>query len=143
MCVCHVAFTAYLVYPIRIHIQPFLLYTREIPHPAERGIPRLQDTAVPLRIIPAGSLFFIITFIKTFMSRRFYPQRPSGQAAVTGVVPSPIRYLPFIFIVHRFVGFNNLPARRFPSNVAFQRSRAFRYNQFVLLYLWAKTPRRR
>ena len=29
--------------------------------------------------------------------RRFYPQRPSGQAVVTGVVPSP-RYVPSIFI---------------------------------------------
>ena len=32
--------------------------------------------------------------------RRFYPQRSSGQAVVTGVVPSP-RYVPLIFIPHR------------------------------------------
>ena len=46
--------------------------------------------------------FFPITF--TFSSstrKRFYPQRSSGQAVVTGVVPSPPRYVPSIFIAHR------------------------------------------
>ena len=33
--------------------------------------------------------------------RRFYPQRPSGQAVVTGSVPSSPRYVPSIFIAHR------------------------------------------
>ena len=33
--------------------------------------------------------------------RRFYPRRPHGQAVVTGVVPSPPRYVPSIFIAHR------------------------------------------
>ena len=32
--------------------------------------------------------------------KRFYPQRSSGQAVVTGVVASP-RYVPSIFIAHR------------------------------------------
>ena len=30
-----------------------------------------------------------------------YPQRSSGQAVVTGVFPSPPRYVPSIFIAHR------------------------------------------
>ena len=32
--------------------------------------------------------------------RRFNPQLSSGQAVVTGVVPSPPRYVPSIFIAH-------------------------------------------
>ena len=33
--------------------------------------------------------------------RRLYPRRSSGQAVVTGVVPSPPRYVPSSFIAHR------------------------------------------
>ena len=43
----------------------------------------------------------IITFTLQLKSRSFYPQRSSGQAVVTGVVPSPPRYVPSIFIAHR------------------------------------------
>ena len=47
---------------------------------------------------------FIVTFTFKLNSydRRFYPQRSSGQAVVTGVVPSPpVRA--FIFIAHNRV----------------------------------------
>ena len=56
-----------------------------------------------------NNFFFFSSFFSFFPSlllssstrRRFYTQRPSGQAVVTGVVPSPPRYVPSIFIAHR------------------------------------------
>ena len=59
--------------------------------------------------------------------RRFYPQRSPGQAVVTGVVPSPPRYVPSFL---SRTGFSIPTARRFSSNVATSRSRAFRHNNF-------------
>ena len=41
-----------------------------------------------------------------------------------GVIPSPPRYMPFIFVAHRALSFPT--ARRFSSNAANSRSRAFR-----------------
>ena len=55
--------------------------------------------------------------------RRFYPQRSSGQAVVTGVLPSPPRYVPSIL---SRIGFSTPTARRFSSYIANSRSRAFR-----------------
>ena len=54
---------------------------------------------------------------------KFYPQRSSGQAVVTGVVPSPLRYVPSFL---SRIGFSIPTARRFSSNVANSRSRSFR-----------------
>ena len=54
--------------------------------------------------------------------RRFYPQRSSGQIVVKGVVPS-LRYVPSFL---SRIGFSIPTARRFSSNVANSRSRAFR-----------------
>ena len=54
---------------------------------------------------------------------KFYPQRSSGQAVVTGVVPSPLRYVPSFL---SRIGFSIPTARRFSSNVANSRFRAFR-----------------
>ena len=47
-------------------------------------------------------LFFVLSSLLLSIStrRRFYPQRSSGQAVVTGVVSSPPRYVPSIF-AHR------------------------------------------
>ena len=59
--------------------------------------------------------------------RRFYPQRFSGQAVVTGVVPSHPRYVPSFL---SRIGFSIPTARRFSSNIANSRSRAFRYINF-------------
>ena len=49
---------------------------------------------------------FLFCFPSAFLlssstRKRFYPQRSSGQAVVTGVVRSPPRYVPSIFIAHR------------------------------------------
>ena len=55
--------------------------------------------------------------------RRFYPQRSPGQAVVTGVVPSPPRYVPSSLTR---IGFSIPTAHRFSSNVANPRSRASR-----------------
>ena len=46
--------------------------------------------------------------------RRLYPQRSSGQAVVTSVVPSPPRYVPSFL---SRIGFSTPSARRFSSNV--------------------------
>ena len=51
-------------------------------------------------------LFFSFLFLWSLLlssstRRRFSPQRSSGQAVVTGVVPSLPRYVPSIFIPHR------------------------------------------
>ena len=52
------------------------------------------------------SVFFCFFFSSSLLlssstRRRFYPQRSSGQAVVIGVVLSPPRYVPSIFIAHR------------------------------------------
>ena len=60
------------------------------------------------------NLFFFFTHI-------YFPA--SGQAVVTGVVPSSPRFLPSIL---SRIGFRNPTARRFSSSVANSRSRAFR-----------------
>ena len=42
--------------------------------------------------------FFVSLLLSSSTRRRFYPQRSCGQAVVTGVVPSPPRYVPsFLF----------------------------------------------
>ena len=58
----------------------------------------------------------------------FYTQRSSGQAVFTGVVHSPPRYVPSFL---SRIGFSIPTARRFSSNVANPRSRAFRYSIFM------------
>ena len=67
--------------------------------------------------------FFVSLLLSSSTRRRFYPQRSSGQAVVTGVVPSPPRYGPSFLSL---IGFSIPTARRFSSNVAHLRSRAFR-----------------
>ena len=61
------------------------------------------SAAVLLRSIYYKIYLFILMIAFTFSSstRRFYPQRSAGQAVATGVVPSPPRYVPSIFIAHR------------------------------------------
>ena len=44
--------------------------------------------------------YFLNLFLSSSTRGRFYALRSSGQAVVTGVVPSP-RYVPLIFIAHR------------------------------------------
>ena len=48
-------------------------------------------------IVPLVFSFFLASRL---LSSLFYPQQPPGQAVVTGVVPSPPRYVPSIFIAH-------------------------------------------
>ena len=59
--------------------------------------------------------------------RRFYLQR-SGQAVITGVVPSPRRYV--LSLLSR-IGFSVPTARRFSGNFAHSSSRAIRYSIFI------------
>ena len=68
-------------------------------------------------------LFFPSLFLSSSTRSRFYPQRCSGQAVVTGVVPSPPRYVPSFL---SRIGFSIPTAQRFSSNFANWRSRAFR-----------------
>ena len=74
---------------------------------------------------PFYFIFFILLsrLLSSPTRRRLYPQLSSGQAVVTGVVPSPRRYVPSLF---SRIGFSIPTARRFSSNVANSRSRAFR-----------------
>ena len=52
--------------------------------------------------VSPNQTFSLSSFLLSSSTRtRFYPQRSSGQAVVTGVVPSPPRYVPLIFIAHR------------------------------------------
>ena len=98
-------------------------------------------------VVPGIFLFLFIFFPSLLHSsstrRRFYPQRPSGQAVVTGVVPSPPRYAPSIL---SRIGFSIPTARRFSSNVANSSSRAFRQSIFYarkksLLYEYVHSVR--
>ena len=59
---------------------------------------------------------------------RFYPQRSSGQAVVTGAIPSPPRYVPSFL---SRMGFSIATARRFSSNVANSHALALSANQFL------------
>ena len=82
------------------------------------------------------SLFFFPSLLLPGSTRRrFYPQRSSGQAVVTGVVPSP-RYEPSFL---SRIGFSIPTASRLSSNVTNSRSRAFRESicaqEKVLSYL--------
>ena len=78
---------------------------------------------------PGGwSFFFFLNQMSSLLlssstRRRFNPQRSSGQAVVTGVVPSSPRYVPPIFIAHRvqhshcssiFIECRQLTLSRFP-----------------------------
>ena len=66
--------------------------------------------------------FFASLLLSSSIRRRFSPPRSSGQAVVTGVVPSPPRYVPsFLSLIGGI-----LTARRFSPNVANSRSRAVR-----------------
>ena len=73
------------------------------------------------------SFFFLVGGSSLLLSsstcKRFYPQRSSGQAVVTGAVPSPPRCVPSFL---SRIGFIIPTARRFSSNVANSRFRAFR-----------------
>ena len=89
------------------------------------------------RICMARVTFFFNHFYFPSLTRTgkmFYPQRSSGQAVVTGVVPSPPRYVLF-FLSH--MGFRIPTARRFPSNVANTLSRFP-----LIIFLCKKKPRR-
>ena len=89
-------------------------------------------------------LFFLFLFRKsslllsssTRIHRRFYPQRSSGQAVVTGVVPSPPRYVPSFFILHRvqhshcssiFIECCQLTLSRFPLVNLYARKSPYEY----------------
>ena len=79
--------------------------------------------------------FQIITFtfqLNSYHSRS-YPQRSSGQAVVTGVVPSPPRYVPSICIAHRvqhshcsstFIECCQLTLSRFPLRSIFMQDKS-------------------
>ena len=63
-----------------------------------------------LLVLAVRAVFVLFCFFITFTFqlnsyiayRRFYPQRSSGQAVVTGVVPSPPRYVPSFLSRIRF-----------------------------------------
>ena len=78
--------------------------------------------------------FLIITLLSSSTRRRFHPQRSSGQAVVTGVVPSP-RYVPSIFIAHRvqhshcssiFIECWKLTLSRFPLIIFLSKKKSLR-----------------
>ena len=54
-----------------------------------------------IRCPPQQFIFFFHFYFRAQLVRRFHPQQPSGQAVVTGVVPSPPLYVPSRFIAHR------------------------------------------
>ena len=68
---------------------------RQLPHRDRAALPTVQRQGYQ------GTFFFFFSTLLLLYSstrRRFYPQRSSGQAVVTGVVPSPTRYVPsFLF----------------------------------------------
>ena len=85
----------------------------------------------PISKLPISLLFFLLLeyylikspLLSSSTQSRFSPQRSSGQAVVTRVVPSP-RHMPSFL---SRIGFSIPTARRFSSNVANSRSsRAFR-----------------
>ena len=83
------------------------------------------NTAVNTYVtLPVLFFFFFVPslLLSSSTRRRFYPQRSSGQAVVTGVVSSTPRYVPSFL---SGIGFSIPTARRFSSNVATSRSRAF------------------
>ena len=71
---------------------------------------------VPGPAVFRNFFFFFKSSLLTSSStrRRFYPQRSSGQAVVTGVVPSPPRY---VSLCLPRIGFSIPNNRRFSSNV--------------------------
>ena len=83
--------------------------------------------------ISEWSIVFIYIYIfnssllHSSSNRRLYPQRPSGQAVVTGVIPSP-RYVPSFL---SRIGFSIPTARRLSSDVANFRSRRSTNNLFL------------
>ena len=81
-------------------------------------------------------IFWSSLLLSSSTRRRFYPQRSSGQAVVTGVVPSSPRYVPSFL---SRIGFSIPTARRFSSNVANSRSRVFRY-LVVIFFMQEKVP---
>ena len=81
------------------------------------GQPTLGDLRGPFMLLL--SIYYIYTslLLSSLTRRRLYPQRSSGQAVVTGV--TCLQFLSRI-------GSSIPTARRFSSNVANSRSRAFR-----------------
>ena len=73
-----------------------------------------QKQARTYHVCPYFILVFITSFtFRLFLTRRrFYPQRSSAQAMVTGVVPSPPRYVPSFL---SRIGFSVPTAHRFSS----------------------------
>ena len=69
-----------------------------------------------------------VSFLFFFLSHFYFPAS-SGQAVVTGVVPSPPRFLPSIFIAHRVSAIPLLVDCS--SSVASSRSLALSASQFV------------
>ena len=52
----------------------------------------------------SSKFFFLFSsslLLVSLTRRRFYPQRASGQAVVTGICPSPPRYVPLFFVALR------------------------------------------
>ena len=87
--------------------------TRKIP-------PYIYDT----KILRSKILLCTIITIFFFFFLHTFRFPASGQAVVTGVVPSPPRFLPSIFIAHRVQ--QSHCSSYFSSSVANSRSRAFR-----------------
>ena len=109
-----------------------------------RGRTRLTTvTSISCRSFQRQLLYLFLpgTFLSSLLlssstRRKFYPQRSSGQVVVTtGLVPSPPRYVPSSL---SRIGFSIPTARRFSSNVANSRSRAFRY---VIIFYARKSLR--
>ena len=59
-----------------------------------------SEYQVPGTVVLLFVFFLSSRLLSSSTRRRFYPQRSSGEAVVTGVVPSP-RYVPSIFVAHR------------------------------------------
>ena len=74
------------------------LSARQFVRPRVCGYPRTRRvyTIYPVNYESVHTLFSFLLF---FLSHFYFPA--SGQAVVTGVVPSPPRFLPSIFIAHR------------------------------------------
>ena len=93
-----------------------------------------------------SSLFLvcIITFTFQLNSKEVYPQQSSGQDVVTGVVPSPPRYVPSIFIARRvehshcssiYIECCEVTLSRFPLINFYPRKSAYEYVHSVRIEL--------
>ena len=86
-------FTSYIFLRLHQAVQDFSSFVFFLRSSSTRG-------RFSCRLLSFFSFFLSSLLLSSSTRRRFYPQRSSGQAVVTGVVPSPL-CVPLNFIAHR------------------------------------------